>query len=504
MKKLPYPQNKGILIVMILSLLSLSLTAFYALLLPSSVQRARMLPISPPFPTPAPICHKGLKDLKYDSPFCQPSNSNTKDGILSATYTCYDNSQGKLNSNTCKRTTDFHAAAFYACDLLSDPVCPSPTPTIHPPISLTPAPPFGEGCKKAGGVCCRGDYSVCQTRLINPWTDPTSGGCNPSKQYPGNWCCKTCSQPITLTLPISKVKLQTNDVYLEADEFKIFADNRQFFLKPEDSLISLHSDPSLNHPDYTTLEAIWKENNVEMRLFMYFYKNNKEWWVGEIRTYDGKSPGSWIYYKPEKGFEYFKTPLGGYYGNYQNAGILRSTSSERGVKGEIHYKNLKLGAFLNQILTPTLSPSITPPPSNLISPTPIISHGAYLLSLTNNNLTLVCQKDNKNCQFLTTVTATNGINKSLYKTTIYTSSPRNILEYIDFTGQWNSGKSQTEKVVNPKETAINTQVRVKNPGIVGEWYASWYIDGQTCNTNTTPWDCYFFGASSFTVTIKVI
>lgn len=68
----------------------------------------------------------------------------------------------------------------------------TPTPTLTPKPTPTPTVGSSSVCQLKGGVCCKGDYGSCQTRLINPWSDATSGGCNPGKQYPGTWCCQKC------------------------------------------------------------------------------------------------------------------------------------------------------------------------------------------------------------------------------------------------------------------------------------------------------------------------
>ena len=66
----------------------------------------------------------------------------------------------------------------------------------------------------------------------------------------------------------------------------------------------LNSDPGGS--DYWTLEVIWFEHEVEQRLNMYFGSDGTDWWVDEIRTYDGYDPGEWVYaYGP-----FFQTPLG--------------------------------------------------------------------------------------------------------------------------------------------------------------------------------------------------
>jgi len=52
-------------------------------------------------------------------------------------------------------------------------------------------------CAALGGVCCTGDYGHCVVpRIIEPYDADgsvnTSGGCNPDRTYPGNWCCSGC------------------------------------------------------------------------------------------------------------------------------------------------------------------------------------------------------------------------------------------------------------------------------------------------------------------------
>lgn len=55
-------------------------------------------------------------------------------------------------------------------------------------------PPLQEKtlCQNLNGSCCPGSFNNCYERLIDPWQDSTSGGCNPSGQYPGIWCCRKC------------------------------------------------------------------------------------------------------------------------------------------------------------------------------------------------------------------------------------------------------------------------------------------------------------------------
>ncbi|MFZ5376590.1 MAG: hypothetical protein ACOZAN_02885 [Patescibacteria group bacterium] len=135
------------------------------------------------------------------------------------------------------------------------------------------------------------------------------------------------------------INWRTNDAYLEADDFYIMANGRRF---TGAATYSIASDPP-TPPDvnYTTLEVTWSENGTEMRTYLYFRKNAQGWYVDEIRTYNGNNPGDWIYYlNPEAQIP--QTAVGR---AYTNSGELIFTSSQGGV-GEIHFRNLRLQAFL--------------------------------------------------------------------------------------------------------------------------------------------------------------
>ncbi|HEY4177922.1 MAG TPA: hypothetical protein VGM90_13840 [Kofleriaceae bacterium] len=55
-----------------------------------------------------------------------------------------------------------------------------------------------------------------------------------------------------------------------------------------------------------TIEATWKENGVEMRLFVYLHTDGTQWWSDEIRHYDGAAQGDWVTYTGD----YFRSPIG--------------------------------------------------------------------------------------------------------------------------------------------------------------------------------------------------
>lgn len=56
----------------------------------------------------------------------------------------------------------------------------------------------------------------------------------------------------------------------------------------------VHSDPG--DPTYRTLEVVWHEQGVEQRMNLYFAADAEDWWVTEVRTYDGMADGEWINY----------------------------------------------------------------------------------------------------------------------------------------------------------------------------------------------------------------
>ena len=65
----------------------------------------------------------------------------------------------------------------------------------------------------------------------------------------------------------ASVNWQTPYAYFRADNFRIVANGKTFYANVS-SPISVRSDPG--SPAYTSLEVIWQENGVEMRLFIYF------------------------------------------------------------------------------------------------------------------------------------------------------------------------------------------------------------------------------------------
>lgn len=101
------------------------------------------------------------------------------------------------------------------------------------------------------------------------------------------------------------------------------------------SVVDVHSDPGT--ATYRTLEMSWMEHGVEMRLFIYFAADSADWWVTEMRTYDGRSPGNWAYYDGPL----FRTPIGRTFrGNVDLVSDRTDT-----IPGHLHVDGLVLSSF---------------------------------------------------------------------------------------------------------------------------------------------------------------
>ena len=95
---------------------------------------------------------------------------------------------------------------------------------------------------------------------------------------------------------------ETPTVALAADHIEVETAGRTFV--PNDT-VTVSSDPGTRNR-YTTLELTWFEDDIEMRIYMYFAGSGSDWWVSEIRTYDGEAQGEWITVEEQ----HFLRPLG--------------------------------------------------------------------------------------------------------------------------------------------------------------------------------------------------
>ncbi len=151
------------------------------------------------------------------------------------------------------------------------------------------------------------------------------------------------------------IKWATDYVSLSADAFYIFTNGAYYW--GNDPGIQIHSDPPEDNT-YTTLEAIWKENQggtpVEMRMFIYFYSDGKKWWSDEIRTYNGKTPGDWVYYK---GRRFFEAPIGTAF-----TGTLDITSDLSVLN--VLSESTSVATDIDLSTPPTNTPAFSNPPTN--------------------------------------------------------------------------------------------------------------------------------------------
>jgi hypothetical protein len=97
-------------------------------------------------------------------------------------------------------------------------------------------------------------------------------------------------------------KADSNRVTLAATAYKVVADGKTF--TTQGTPVEVHGDPGGS--DYWTIELAWHEQGVEQRMNMYFASDGNDWWVSEIRLYNGKAEGDWITWTGE----FFKTPVG--------------------------------------------------------------------------------------------------------------------------------------------------------------------------------------------------
>jgi hypothetical protein len=98
--------------------------------------------------------------------------------------------------------------------------------------------------------------------------------------------------------------------------------------------IRVRSDRGDAH--YRTLEVEWREQGLPLRLFIYFAADDTEWWVTEMRTYDGSSRGEWIYYPGPL----FRTPIGDSY-----VGDFAAHGQDGDVPGALRSDGMRLTAF---------------------------------------------------------------------------------------------------------------------------------------------------------------
>lgn len=159
---------------------------------------------------------------------------------------------------------------------------------------------------------------------------------------------------ITPTPSERPIGIGSEDVDLNAGNFYIEIDGKKYYgTKPMD----IHNNISQPYPSATSLETIWHENGVEMRLFIYFRayisSSSATWEIYDIRTYDGNSQGEWLYYPADRSWGNFGNL--GYSASWQKLDLVSKDG-----KGLIHFDTLKLFPFKNY-KTATPTPAIPGP-----------------------------------------------------------------------------------------------------------------------------------------------
>jgi hypothetical protein len=87
-----------------------------------------------------------------------------------------------------------------------------------------------------------------------------------------------------------QIAWKTDVAMLTARELSIVAGGKTF--RAATPKIDVNSDPG--NATYRTLEATWFENDVEMRLNLYFGNDATDSWVDEVRVYNGARAGDWL------------------------------------------------------------------------------------------------------------------------------------------------------------------------------------------------------------------
>jgi hypothetical protein len=148
---------------------------------------------------------------------------------------------------------------------------------------------------------------------------------------------------------------KTEVATLTAREFSITAGGRTFLAATPK--IDIHSDQGTE--TYRTLEATWYENDLEMRLNLYFGSDASSSWVDEVRIYNGAQQGDWLVAEGP----FFKTPIGAAWTGDQDI-----TLNGPGGPGRLHLAGLtvdnrvstNIGKPAGPITDPKDGPVITP------------------------------------------------------------------------------------------------------------------------------------------------
>ena len=125
----------------------------------------------------------------------------------------------------------------------------------------------------------------------------------------------------------------TSRVVFTANTFTIDVNGQQF--SPTGVKVDVNTDPG--NATYATLELSWQQYGVPMNVNVYFAADASEWWVTEIRTYNGKSgtDADWVTVVGEQ----FRTPLDGTYAGDVD---VTATENDQGITSHLQIGGMTL------------------------------------------------------------------------------------------------------------------------------------------------------------------
>lgn len=142
---------------------------------------------------------------------------------------------------------------------------------------------------------------LAEIEAINEEADVDGFANNELTPQPSDAQDRSDAQDSVATAPPA-FQMATPMVHLEASSIEVTVAGRTF---TPTRAVEVQGDPG-TWQEYTTLELTWFEDDVEMRIYIYFTSDGTDWWADEIRTYDGAAEGEWITAEGE----YFRRPLG--------------------------------------------------------------------------------------------------------------------------------------------------------------------------------------------------
>jgi hypothetical protein len=208
----------------------------------------------------------------------------------------------------------------------------------------------------------------------------------------------------------------TPDITLRADSVTIDV-NGTVFAPVAGSRVKVTSDTL--DATYTTFEADWTEHGAPMRWYLSFRSDGTDWWMDEMRTYDGASPqGDWVYFPGER----FRTPIGQAF-----HGDLDLTATTGGYTSHVVVPGLVLQPFRSFDDTGTALPTTTtePGPSPVFADAPPTPDG-----LPATGATWTQQ------QALTVAMASEVLDRECMARAGYEFDPTSEARWVDMFGGW--------------------------------------------------------------------